>query len=287
MISKHINNILIPVDFSESTGICLARALQFCREKTGVITLHLFHVQRITFASLPVAIFNFVSGYTREQVNTDLKKSAARLEVLKNVMEKTASNVQVECSVIFGEAVQDAIIKKARLLSPDLIIIGKKHHYTIFPFRHRVVPNKLASGTNIPVLTVRSGMTNKEIKTVVIPVSGRFPSNKLKVLEAINSSSKPHIRLVIFQNDTGEESKQCLLQTFRIIKNQLSNPVNYEVLEGKNRAKALLKYCRQVEADILIVNPGVETKVGNWTNSHISDFMPAGIHTQVLSVVQA
>jgi hypothetical protein len=62
--------------------------------------------------------------------------------------------------------------------------------------------------------------------------------------------------------------------------------VEYAALYGSNKAKAILKYAEKVNADMLLVYPEVETKIG-WLNTHISDVLPPASKVQVLAVQPA
>lgn len=285
-MKRQITTILVPVDFSDNTELAISKALEFCPETNGNSTIHLFHVQRILSGGIPSFLTHFVSGYTQQQFSSDTKNFTNQLEKLKVTIQKDRKDINVACWVGFGDPIQESIIKKARLLSVDLIIIGKKSHHSIFPFLNTVIPSKLAAATGIPVLTAKPGSFNQEIKTIVVPVSDQFPEAKLEMLAALRNGSRPQIRLVIFKEDGVSliEARQQLLNAFRTIKNQLLNSVNYEVLEGRNKAKALLKYCNKIGADVLIVYPGAETRVGKWMNSQISDLLPSGSKTQILAI---
>lgn len=286
VLKTQINTILVPVDFSENTEVAVSKALEFLQGTHVNSTLHLFHVQRIKLSKFISRISTAIAGYTRQQVNLDIKNSSNRLEGLKESIEKKRKDIKVLCWVSFGDSVQESITKKAKQISADLIIIGKHSHHSLLPFLNTIVPSKLAGLTGIPVLTAKPGSLHQEIKTVVIPVSHRFPISKLEILAALHNVPRPHVRLVtLLGNEIRmNDAKHMLLYTFRAFKSQFSNPVNYEVIEGGNKARALLKYCNKVSADILIVYPGAETQVGTWINSHISDLVPADSKTQILAI---
>lgn len=286
-MNKPINSILVPVDFSMNTSIAISKALSLCQEGNKDATIHLYHVQRLRVTGTPHMLSSVFAGYTRRQVNSDIRSSSERLEQLKAAIAKQRKDIRVVCWVSFGEPVQESIIKKARQLSADLIIIGKTSHHSILPFLNTVVPSKLAAITGVPVLTAKPGSLHQDIKTVVIPIGPDFPGSKLEMLEALKNRSHPSVKLVIFgHNDhASTASKQLLFDTFRAFKRRYPNNVNYEMIDGRNRAKALLKYCHKVGADVLIVYPGAETRTGSWFNSHISDLVPAGSKTQVLAVM--
>lgn len=285
MMARHFSSILIPVDFSLNTEVAVSKALEITRY-TEECSIHLFHVQQIILPNIVKQIHYLFKGYSRRQVNTCIEKSNHRLSKLKSVIEGIRKDINVFTWVSFGDPVEQAIINKAARLAADLIIIGKRSHHASFPFLNTVMPSRLAAASGIPVLTSKPGSLNYDIKTVVIPVDASFPASKLAILDALRKQTMLQIRLVVFTEDEHNPSisKQSLLNTFRTLKSQSANPVSYEILTGTNKARALLKYCGSVGADILIVHPGSETRVGFWTNSHISDLLPSNSKTQVLAV---
>lgn len=286
---RQIKNILVPVDFSSNTALALSKALEFCVAGHGQICIHLFHVQKIASGGLPHYMSAMFSGYAQHQINSDYRVIAQRLQDLAEEINQKSTDIRVEFEISFGDTVQKSICKKATKESVDLIIIGKQSHHSLLTFLNTVIPSKIAANTGIPVLTAKPGSFLQEIKTVVIPVGPQLPETKLDMLAAFRTKSTPQIKLVIF-NEPGQEfvkSKQLLLATFQMVKNQFLNIVNYEILDGNNKASALLKYCNKIGADVLIVYAGSETRVDGWTNRHISDMFPAKSKTQVLAISPA
>ena len=283
-MAKRFSTILIPVDFSVNTDIAISKALGLTEK--GNCSIHLFHVQRIILPNFLQQLQHYITGSTQHDVNACMNRTSESLSQLKSFIEEVRKDIRVFTWVSFGERVEKAISKKAKRLGADLIVLGKHSHHSTLPFLNTVLPSRLAATSGVPVLTVKPGCLYTEIKTVVIPLGSHFPGSKLEVLEALDKNASLKIRLVVFPDDKKDSSfsKLSLLSTFQTLKSKSANPVNYEVLRGNNRAKALLHYCTQVGADVLIVNPGPETRVGGWGNSHISDLLPANSKTQVLAV---
>ena len=279
-MGRHFHSILVPVDFTMNTQVAISKALELAREDS---TVHLFNVLQ---RGLHQRVRHFFTGFTRKQINREMLDATRRMNELKDALEKEGRGIKFLTSVCDGDSVQDAVVRKAMRISAGLVVIGKHSHHSRFPFLNTVVPNEIAGATGIPVLTAKPGSLHTPIRTVVMPVGIRFPSSKLELLEALRAVSALQVKLVVFLEEEADAafSKQSLLNTFRTLKSYSTNPVNYEVLKGRNKAKALLAYCREVGADVLVVHPGAETRVGVWTNSHIADVLPASSKTQVLAV---
>jgi nucleotide-binding universal stress UspA family protein len=284
-MNRRVNTILVPVDFSENSELAISKAMELCQEGKES-TIHLFHTQALRSGRFSYVISQIKKIVTQKRGSSKAKDIARQLKDLRLQIENRRNDIKVLCWLNNGNSVQDEIAKKARHLAADLIVIGKRSRRTLFPFFNTVIPGELALVTGVPVLIVKAGSLHQKIKTVVIPIYQKSPVNKLEILPILGNKSRQNIRLVIFKDDNNKDtgSRQLLLDTFRMLKSQSPNVVNYEVLEGANRAKALVKYCNKVGADVLIVYPGSETRVSNWFASHISDLMPPASKTQILAI---
>jgi hypothetical protein len=139
--------------------------------------------------------------------------------------------------------------------------------------------------TETTVLTAKPGALSNAIKTIVVPISDNFPSRKFSIINAFTSKAPVHIKLVTFltAQDNVKVIPASLLNAYRLLRNNSSNNVSYEILHGHNKVRAVLRYCNKIHADMVIVNPGTETKVG-WLNKQMSDLLPTNSKTQILAV---
>ncbi len=248
--------------------------------------IHLLHVQQIGTSNIFRYLARLLKGYSWKQVKAAIKNSEERLETLKSGIEGMRSNIKVYVNVCYGDSIEDSIIKKAANLGADLVVVGKCAHHSRFPHLNTVVPSRIAQMSGIPVLTAKPGSRDKQIKTVVVPVNAHFPTRKVAVIKALQCRNLIQIQLVIFPDDDTQNAfpRQSLLNIFQTLKGQLAIPVKYIKLHGENKAKALLAYSKSIDADMLIVHAGSETRIGGWSNRHMSDMLPAESQTLVLAV---
>lgn len=276
-MSGRFNTILVPVDFSVNTEVAIVKALELTGNTVAII--HLLHVQRR----------DILRDFINSNTNKVREKAQSKLDELSERIRKIRPDVQVSCWLTDNQSIEDAIVQKAERLGADLIIIGKHSSNSILTFSKTILSAQIAMASGIPVLTAKPGSLNSPVKTVVIPVGTAFPRRKLELLYALKHKPGFHIRLVSWlsheKNDVS--SNESLLNTFRLLKTNWPGPVEYDVLRGHNQAKALLNYCNKVNADMLIVYPGVETKTGGLLNRHISDLLPPDSRTQVLAIQPA
>lgn len=273
--------ILVPVDFTINTQVAIGKALSLAEPGNSV--LHLLHVN-----SVPRKNFLGYNVFSKDNsANGSVRAEnfiTAEMQSLKGTIYQERSDIHVMMHTVNDINVEAAIIKKAMEIMPDIILLAKKSHHSLLPFLNTVVPTRIAQQTQIPVLTSKPGSIDHGIKTIVVPIGKIFPQKKIDIINAFRRRSPLHIRLLAFRED--ENSNQIpgiLIHVYRLLRQRALSDIQYETVAGKNKAKAILSYCKKVDADLLIVTPESETKIG-WLNKHISDVMPAASKTQVLAI---
>lgn len=275
--------ILIPVDLSINTEVAVKKGLELATCDT---TIHLLHIQNSPVQDLPVVAYRYLVG---GKAGTSFSVVRAKMEQWKQAIEQTGEGVKVCTWVIrVDNSIQKNIEEKAKELKADLIIIGKNSHHSLLPLLNTVIPSKIVKQSGIPVLTVKPGSLHNRIKTVIVPITSDATTNKMEAIETICKRFRVKVYLVTFTSykQPDEFYASVLLQMYQWLKTSVHCPVEYAVLRGKNKAKTLLNYAEKVNADILLVHPETETKIG-WLNKHISDVLPAASKMQVLAVQPA
>ena len=266
--------ILIPVDFSVNTEVAVKKTIDLTE---GNINIHLMHVLNdLANAGIVKAKGEYIGPVEANNM----------LQQWKNCIEEALPSSNVCTWVSAGASIQDAIQRKVKDINADLIVVGKSSSHSWFPFRNTVLPGKLAKTTNRAVLTVKPGSLNNKIRTVVVPVNEDIPEYKIEIIATLCRKQKIKVHLVTFLSHSGLRqgfSASQLLKAYQWLRNVLHCQVEYSVLQGYNKAKALLVYAEKIDADILLLNPGSETKIG-WPNRHISDALPSQSKVQVLMV---
>jgi nucleotide-binding universal stress UspA family protein len=278
-MNKFFESILIPVDLSVNTELAVKKALTL--SETGTV-IHLLYVQTyfMPFVSASVKDYfvNANSVCDRIQVEQQLLQWKMSIEETKPV--------QVCTWVVQASSIQNAIEKKAQQLSPSLIIIAKNSSHPWFPFLNTVTSKRLVEKTGVPVLTVKTGSFNNKIKKIVVPVSTRSVNEKMQMISALSKKFKTHVYLVTIMDDHNEPVgfyASSLMQFYNWVKTSLRCPAEYAVLKGRNKARAVLNYAKEINADMLLLYPETETKIG-WFNTHISDVLPVDTKVEIITV---
>jgi nucleotide-binding universal stress UspA family protein len=274
-------NILIPVDFSVNTEVAVKHAIELT-DASGS-SIHLLHVVK------PKNIWNKVS--VSKQPGSSLSGNhyendiIIKLQEWKHAIEESIQNSNVTVCIVEG-AVHNSIADAAKQIKPQLLIIGKKNNSGYFTFFNTVDPNGLAKSTGCPVLTAMQGAFNTKTKIIVVPVGSIIPKRKIELVVVFAEKYRAKIHLVAMQNKMGaaDIERKALLDTYRILKTGLPNPIEYHLLNATNFTKATLDYAECIGADIVFVSPETETKISNFTGKHINDVLASTSKLKILSV---
>lgn len=267
---------MIPVDFTINTKLALEKALAFANDSTE---LHLLHV--IGTSGIYNRIFS-LSYFDNKPLSAD--EARQELEKLKNELVHERPGIRVFTAVADGGNVEKSIWQEAGRVGADLIIIGKSSEHWL-PVFNTVLCGRLARNTRLPVLTVKPGALNHDIRTVVIPVEKKFSFSKVPGMLSLIKKTRMQICLLAFADEQqgSDHLPPSLLNSYRLFKKNAFNEVSFNIIREHNKGRAVLNFCQSVNADLLIVNPESETGLG-WFNGHLSDTLPAASKTQILAV---
>lgn len=280
-MSFSFKTILVPVDFSINTEVAINKALELA-DKEGA-AIHLMHVLSDKASRLSVQN----NKKTYDPIHTRPEPSIEQMITeWKSTIQEVNPHITVCCWIQHHASVQHSIEKKAEKLKADLIVIGKNSNHTWFPFLNTVLSSNLAKTTGCAVLTVKPGSLHNKVKTLVVPVTEDIPKRKMETIAALCKTIRLKVHLVSFMNQDNipiEFSSTALLKLYQWLKDSLHCHVEYTVLHNENKARAVMLYAQKVNADMLLVNPVSETKLG-WWNQHISDALAPDSKMQVLTV---
>jgi nucleotide-binding universal stress UspA family protein len=267
--------IIVPVDFTSNTEIAVAKSIELICSTGG--TIYLLHVIKPK-GILTTRFINQPFIYGGKKGNY-CKQVLRKLQEWKQAMQETIASSNVEAFTMEG-SVQDCIVDFSKQVNPDLILIGKKSSASLIKFSSSVYPNRIARLTKLPVLTVSSGSYHPKIKTIVVPVSSFIPTRKIELVDAFAENPRTTIDLVARMGDQHD----VLLETYRILKSRLKNPIEYHFLKRDSFPLAAFKHAQSVGADMLFVNPYTESRISVITGKHINDMVKASSKLKILSV---
>ncbi len=266
------NKLLIPVDFSPNTWLAIKKAAGLIGTDKAV--LHLLHVVN---PHQPIAAL----------------AAKTELEQLGQRTKEDHPGLEIKTQILKGYSVQRMIIEYAKILKPDLIVIGKQNdrrRWAFFHPRHwppfrAISPDVLAQKTNCPVLTAKPGSIDSRTKVIVIPIRDFLPERKLEWGVLLARKYKAQIHLLAIRENYQSGLPQVFLKAYHHLRESLHHPIEFSTVMQHNPARAVLNYAELIMADMILVNPATESGLTSLTGSrHISDLLGRDSKIQVLDV---
>ena len=278
-MSSFYKNILVPVDFTFNSEVAIKKAIELCRSSNS--TIHLLHV--IKPNNLADKFFGHQFNAAFQVDKEELSLTSRKLQEWQAAIEETVPQCRVKICVLQGSVCRKTR-DVARKVKPELIIIARtggarKHTH--------INANWLAEATDSPVLDLVSGTAiHQRIKTILIPVRSFVPCRKIELAATFAIRQRAKIHLVSLANKFGRwnNDRNHLLETYSILRTVLTNPIELHTVCSNNFPKATFEYAEQIAADMVLVNPTVESRVSSYPNMDINNLLTSSSKIQILSV---
>ncbi|MDV2468487.1 universal stress protein [Acinetobacter chinensis] len=141
-------NILVPVDGSETSYSAVAKAVEFSKAFGSKIT-----VVQVLALDPYIAAEYITSTQTNELIE---RARSSIIKTLEEAAEKfKAEGVNVESKLIEGQVIHREIVNTAKEINADLIVIGSHGRTGIKKLFLGSVAQSVLGETEIPVLVVR------------------------------------------------------------------------------------------------------------------------------------
>lgn len=277
-MQKLFNKIVVPVDFSTNSKKAIQKAVELANEYNCSISL--LHVVTVT----PLSTIAFAEGHM--SIPYQAIDNYTELEFqLKRFVDYAMlyGTIEVDYAVKLGSW-NESIIEFTLQNNIDIVLIGQKEK--IFSKRKMLLnPDRIAERTNVAVITIPSNRRITKLFSVVIPITGFLPIRKLMygIFMATNNNTK--IKLLAVENEkTKGNAHHYLQRACALIKENSSVNVETEIILSNNVAQAVNEFSRSHSADLIILNPGTQTKMPGLMSSLLGNIIQKYSAPPVLTV---
>ena len=282
-MQKLFNNILVPVDFTRFSK----KAIESAVETANVYDchVHLLHVSAISsLVSVAVAEGHV---FVPENITDNQKELEYKLENLKNECQQLLENKRSVFAYVAKGLWNETIIDSVLSHKIDLVIIGQQGR----SFRKRKMlfdANKIAQKTNIPVITIPENRRLTGLTSIVIPITDFLPVKKLMYGVYIAQQFNATIRLLGVEDSKDiyqvKKVQHYLKKSFQLIRDNCTVPVEMASTSGRNVADAVNNYAFKSAADLIIINPGKQTRMPGFFAPLLGKFLQKFSAPPVLTV---
>lgn len=256
-MQKLFNKILVPVDFSAKSKKAVEKAVGIALDYDCSITL-LHVVTTSPLSAVAVAEGHMAIPYNIIDNKTELEFQLEKLAAIARLL--SANKIKTDHLVIRGTW-DEVIIEMVNQHQFDLVLIGQKGR--IFRKRKMMLnPDKIAAKSNIPVITIPSNRRFTRLLSIVIPITDFLPVRKLIYGVYIASKYNTTIKLLGIENEKTNVKVQFYLQkAYQLIQQNSTLKVELDTIVSNNVAEAVSQFAMIHSADLVILNPGAQTKM--------------------------
>ena len=268
-MNTHINNILVPTDFTEISLTAIEQAMTLAKSANLEITL--LYVREDTKKS---ALFSFLPSEQTEKLREDyINHTREKLEELAAKATKKYG-IKVNAMVSKGKG-YDKIVEVADMINASFIIMplnSGKHENDKNYFGANT--SKVIRNSKHPVITLKSKKLIKEIKTIILPLDLQKETRQkvtkaVEIAKVYGSTIKIVSALLTEDPEVVNRIKVQLEQVNQFLaKNEVSHTA--EIVYGDNKkdelADLILKYAKDAKGDLIMVMTQEEYF---WVNSFV------------------
>lgn len=249
MTKAHKPRILVPVDFSEQSGIALDQAVNLGKQINASITL-LHVIEEIG------ALKQFFSPEMHEDIRKNIQKQLDKLS------EEVSAKYKIEVDNLIARGkVHDKVAEVAEMVSATLIIMGT--HGTDTIKRKFIGSNALRvlRESRVPVITIRGKKHKKGCKNIVLPLD-LTKETREKVSKGIwlakMYGATVRVVSVLFTTDefvVNRLTRQLSQVHAFLEKNGVE--CTSEIIKGikgeETLAQCIVDYAKKVEGDLILI----------------------------------
>ncbi|HVZ57145.1 MAG TPA: universal stress protein [Chitinophagaceae bacterium] len=260
-MQKLFNNIAIPVDFTRVSEKAIEKAVDLANEYR--CNIHLLHV-------VPASPF---AGISSAREVTDLPQpdlTAGGREpqtALQQLREKYGRSLVQGTSLTVHSRKgtwQDSLVEFAITHKIDVVLIGRQGSL-LRGRKMSLNANRIAEKTNIPVITIPENRRLTNLYSIVIPITDFLPVKKLMYGIYMAQHHNATIKLLGIESDRdyyrNKKVQHYLKKSFQLIRDNCGVPLEIVTTAGDNVAEAVNQYAAQSAADLVIVNPGRQSRM--------------------------
>ncbi|MDZ4757169.1 MAG: universal stress protein [Bacteroidota bacterium] len=254
-----IKRILVPVDFSETSEISLVEAMTLAKRLSAeVFILHVIESSGYYYSIFPeksVALPSF----------NEVKKAVnQKMEILQGKLAKKYG-VTIHPFIVNGH-IDTEIIALAKKKKIDMIFMGT---HGASGYKEVFIGSNaqhVVTLSNVPVITIQQKKDKAGFKNILIPIDDSLHSReKVNIAMLIAETFKSYIHLIGLPETKDEEEVNKInikLASVEKIINDSKLGYKTTVVHGKNLAKAAIKYAKENNCDLIVINTGHESQTG-------------------------
>jgi nucleotide-binding universal stress UspA family protein len=259
-MTKLFNNILVPVDFSDACELAIEKAIDIANHFR--CNIHLMFAER-------EGLFGGKQTFLTRSLSGDISDPEARLYYLQNKYTYQLDAHLLIHSCVRRGNMNRSVTEYALRHGIDLVIVGKSHSNGFIWFTPTFDVNIITNRLECPVLCVQTFVGNERWNNIVLPVSSVLPIRKIMFASYLARKYNSSIHLLGVTSDDDHKNAddhQYLHKAFQLLRDNTRLNIECHTIRGRNIAEATLRFAQKINADLIVVNPGRESRLSGFLN---------------------
>lgn len=271
---------MVTVDFSNRSKRAAVKSLLLAEEFRSAVTfIHITDTMPLKTAPAAKRLFsqNYVTPGNLKEIDTRLGK------IIRVAVAKTGAKTDVSTVVLSGTW-HDRLIDYVNNHVIDLVIISQRGSFSL-KSASKFNPDKIAAATNVPVITIPSNRQITRLRSILIPVTDFLPVRKIMYGIYMASANNATLKLLGVENGGNtEKSEYYLYKTYKLIRDNCAVNIELGTIKGNNVAEAVNEYALRSTADLIIVNPGTQTRMAGFFSAFFNNILQKNAAFPVMTI---
>jgi nucleotide-binding universal stress UspA family protein len=268
-MNKLFNNILVPVDFSNASELAIEKAIDIANHFKCNIHLVFAPANRIGKKYGQRSSSNNGSTIDGSTVDRSTVDAEARLSQLQNrYTTQLHPGLLIHSSLRKGN-MNRAVIEYTLRHNIDLVIIGKSGGLVRNLISGTYSINEITKHIECPVLTVRKDTASDKWMNIVLPVCSVLPIRKIMFASYLARKYNSRIHLLAMaddENGKSADSNKYLSKAYQLLRDNTNLMIECHMIRGHNIADTTLRFAQKINADLIVINPGQESRLPGFVN---------------------
>lgn len=278
-MQKQFTKILVPVCFNHNTRWTALKALQMANKfNCDLIWLHIL---------TPANWTSLLPRKLRSELFKRFDKSEAAGKM--NELEAWARNklkdgLLMKSLIVTGQC--QAVLKDAIIgTHADLVLVPKSGRRFGNPLLRRININRLTQQAQCPVMTITKRFTVNHLDNVIVPVNDFLPIKKLTIATYLSVATNSRIHLVSGSRPgTENNGKKFLIKAYQLLTDFGGVKIQCTLPDKADSAENTLAYARNINADLIVVYTGTESRLKGWWNRLLGRYLCSESDIPVLTI---
>ncbi|AEI49312.1 universal stress protein [Runella slithyformis] len=255
-----INKILVPLDYSETSGNALTLAVDLSRRYNA--SIHLLHIVK-SYQCISISENGLLIDFSKEAIKAAERKRLRRLA--DEVTDNQSHACTVECCV--GNDTSNVIVEATVANESDLIIMGQGTSGIMDFFRSSETYD-VVKAAPCPVLTIPAHWQAGKFKKILFPVrSVEGALEKYELTKRLILDNNAQLTVLGLYNEETPQKDEDLTELLSTLEHQLQQDkikAGIELVNTDEAADRVLFKSRQAEADLIIITADYEQTAGGF-----------------------